>query len=99
MPLDFTLDKINGRRSLNLLGMTTYCDLWRLHWLSKFIGCIHEDGHNYAILSTKRVINVPASSYYAGERKRNQKCWIANIAGGLILKTAFGLEVFLEERL
>jgi len=45
------------------------------------------------------VINVPASSYYAGERKSNQKCWIANIAGGLILKTAFGLEAFLEERL
>lgn len=100
MPLDFTFDKINGRRSSDLLGMTTSCGLYRLHSLGKFIGCISEDGHNYSILSTKGMINVPASSYYAGERKNNQKCWTDNIAGGLIfLRTAFVLEDFLEESL
>lgn len=80
--------------------MTTYCGPYGLHSLRKFIGWIHEDGRNYSVLSTKWMINVPASSYYAGERKSNQKYWIDNVTGGLIfLRTASVIKVFLEERL
>lgn len=84
MPLDFILDKINGRRFLNSLGMSAYSGLHRFPSLSKFIGWISEDCHNYCILSTKRMINVPAFNYYTGERVNNQKHWIGNIAGELI---------------
>lgn len=68
MPPDIIFDKINGRRSLNLLGMTIYSGLYRFPSLSEFIGWISEDGHNYCILSTKRMINVPAFNHCTGER-------------------------------
>lgn len=84
MPLDFILDKINQRRSLNLLGMTAYSGLYRFPSLSKFIGWISEGYHNYCIFSTKRMINVPAFYYYTGERVNNPKHWIGNITVELI---------------
>lgn len=98
MPLDFTFDKINGRRFFNSLAMTTYCGLYRLHSLNKFIDWISKDGHNYSILSTKRMINVHASSYCAGETKNNKKYQIRlAFLQRYFSKTAFVLEVFTPE--
>lgn len=69
----FIFDKINGKRYLNLLGMTTYSGLYRLHSLNKFIDWISEVGHNYGILSTKKMMNVPACSYYGVPWKKTNK--------------------------
>lgn len=81
MPPDFIFDKINGRRYLNLLGMTVYSGLPKFPSQSKFIGRISEDAHNHCISSTERIIDVPGFNCYTGERLNNQKHWIGNIIG------------------